>query len=116
MVCPAIDNLASCEIRTVIRSLYTKNMSVVETHRELCAVYFHVMSIGALRQWCTMFKDGRTNVHDEEQSGRPFVVSDDLVQNVDQKFVKDGASQFQNFLANFQKCYALFSTRLSQSG
>jgi hypothetical protein len=32
-----------------------------------------------------MFKDGRTNVHDEEQSGRPSVVSDDLVQSVDQK-------------------------------
>jgi hypothetical protein len=31
-----------------------------------------------------MFKDGPTNVHDEEQSGRPSVVSDDLVQSVDQ--------------------------------
>jgi hypothetical protein len=28
---------------------------------------------------------GQTNVHDEEQSGHPFVVSDDLVQSVDQK-------------------------------
>jgi hypothetical protein len=26
-----------------------------------------------------MFKDGRTNVHDEERSGQPSVVSDDLV-------------------------------------
>jgi hypothetical protein len=32
-----------------------------------------------------MFKDGRTNVHDEERSGRPCVVSDDLIQSVDQK-------------------------------
>jgi hypothetical protein len=32
-----------------------------------------------------MFKDGGTNVHDEERSGRPFVVSDDLFQSVDQK-------------------------------
>jgi hypothetical protein len=32
-----------------------------------------------------MFKDGRTIVHSEEQSGRPSVVSDDLVQSVDQK-------------------------------
>jgi hypothetical protein len=31
-----------------------------------------------------MFKDGWTNVHDEEWSGRPSVVSDDLVQNIDQ--------------------------------
>jgi hypothetical protein len=32
-----------------------------------------------------MFKDGRTNVHDEERSGRPSVVSNDLVQSVDKK-------------------------------
>jgi hypothetical protein len=28
---------------------------------------------------------GRTNVHDEERSSQPSVVSDDLVKNVDQK-------------------------------
>jgi hypothetical protein len=49
-----------------------------------------------------MFKDARTNFHDEERSGRPSVVSDDLVQSVDQKlFVKDIASQFGNFLVYF---------------
>jgi hypothetical protein len=32
-----------------------------------------------------MFKDGRTNVHVEEQSGRASEVSDDFVQSVDQK-------------------------------
>jgi transposase len=43
------------------------------------------MSEGTVKQWCRMFKDGRTNVHDEERSGRPSVVSDDLVSSVDQK-------------------------------
>jgi hypothetical protein len=32
-----------------------------------------------------MFKDGRKNGHNEEQSRRPSAVSDDLVQSVDQK-------------------------------
>jgi hypothetical protein len=32
-----------------------------------------------------MFKDGQTNVHNKEQSGRPSVVSGDPVQSVDQK-------------------------------
>jgi hypothetical protein len=32
-----------------------------------------------------MFKDGRTNVHDEERGGPPSVVSNDLVQSVDQR-------------------------------
>jgi hypothetical protein len=31
-----------------------------------------------------MFKDGQTDVHDEERNGWPSVVSDDLVQSVDQ--------------------------------
>jgi hypothetical protein len=30
-----------------------------------------------------MFKDGQTDVHDEEQSGQPPVESDVLVQSVD---------------------------------
>jgi hypothetical protein len=45
----------------------------------------NVMSEGTLRQWHRMSKGGRTNVHDEEQSGWLCVVSDDLVQSVDQK-------------------------------
>jgi hypothetical protein len=49
-------------------------------------VYGHnVTSEGTVRQWCRLFKDGRTNVHDEERSGRLCVVSDDLVRSVDQK-------------------------------
>jgi transposase len=43
------------------------------------------MSEGTVRQWCTMFKDGRRDVHDEERSGRPFVLSEDFDQSVDQK-------------------------------
>jgi hypothetical protein len=51
-----------------------------------------------------------------EVVGRPSVVSDDLVQSVDQKLVKDSAPQFQNFCVNFHKFHTLFSTRLSQFG
>jgi hypothetical protein len=74
------------------------------------------MTEGTVRQWCRMFKDVRTNIHDESRSVRPFAVSDDLVQSVEQKNVKDGASQFQNFHVNFHKFHALFSMRLSQLG
>jgi hypothetical protein len=38
MMCPAIDNPASCEIRAVVRSLHAKVMSAAEIHRELCAI------------------------------------------------------------------------------
>jgi hypothetical protein len=39
MMCSAIDNAASYEIRAVIRFLHAKNMNAAKIHRELCAVY-----------------------------------------------------------------------------
>jgi hypothetical protein len=61
-------------------------MNAAEIHCELCVVYCqNIMSEWTARQWYRMFKDGWPNVHDEEQSGRPSVVSDDLVQSVDHK-------------------------------
>jgi hypothetical protein len=58
-MCPAIDNPANYEIRTVISFLHTKNMSAVEIHLELCMVVYGqtVMSEETVRQWCKMFKD-----------------------------------------------------------
>jgi hypothetical protein len=37
MMCPTIDNPASCEIRAVICFLHARNMSAAEIHSELCA-------------------------------------------------------------------------------
>jgi hypothetical protein len=53
-------------------------MSAAEIHRELCPEVYvqNVMSEGTVRQWCRMFKDGRTNVHDEERSGQPAICSE----------------------------------------
>jgi hypothetical protein len=34
MMCPAIDNPASCEIHDVIRFLHAKNMSAAEIHQK----------------------------------------------------------------------------------
>jgi hypothetical protein len=77
MMCLVIDNPASCEILAVIRFLLAKNISAVGIHAELCAVYDkNVTTEETVRQWCRMFKDGRTNVHDEERSGRPSVCSE----------------------------------------
>jgi hypothetical protein len=67
MMCPAIGNPASCEIRAVIHFLHARNTSAAEIHCELCAAYGqNVMSEETVRQWCRTFEDGRKNVHDEE--------------------------------------------------
>jgi hypothetical protein len=106
-----IDNPVSCEIRAVIHFLHAKNMSAAEIHRALCVIYGqNVMSEGAVRQWCGMFKDGRRNIHHEEPSGRLSVVSDDLVQTVDQKNCEKWRFTISEFLCEFPQisCTVLY--------
>ena len=40
------------------------------------------MNAASVRKWCTMFRNGRTDVHDAERSGRPCVITDALKQKV----------------------------------
>lgn len=77
---------ASCEVRGVIRFLLAKGSSAAEIHRELCLVYGpEIMSDKQVRKWCREFKNGHTNVHDEQQSGRPSTRTDKIVDQVNQK-------------------------------
>jgi hypothetical protein len=34
-------------------------------------------------KWCREFSEGRTDVHDEQRSGRPSLISDDLLQETE---------------------------------
>jgi hypothetical protein len=43
------------------------------------------MNESSVRKWCIWFKNGRTNVHDEERSGCPSIMTDDLLAKVDEK-------------------------------
>jgi hypothetical protein len=47
------------------------------------------MSDGMLRRWCRMFSEGRTNVHDDDRSGRPSLVTADLLDQVSEKILKN---------------------------
>ena len=74
-----ISTPADCEVRGVIRFLQAENVRPSEIHRRLVAVYGeHVMDAASVRKWCTMFTNGRTDVHDAERSGRSFVITDPL--------------------------------------
>jgi len=76
---------ASCEVRAVIRFHHAEGQSAAEIHRRLCHVYGdNVMSDGCVREWCRKFMDGRTDVHDEGDQGRHSIVTDELLQKVDQ--------------------------------
>ena len=78
-----ISNHADCEVRGVIRFLKAENLRPSEIQRKLVAVYGeHVMKAASVRKRCTMFRNGRTDVHDAERSGRPSVITDALKQKV----------------------------------
>ena len=69
-------------LRSVIRYLSAKGVKAVEIHRNICEVYGqNTMSDEMVRKWVRAF----TDVHGGERSGRPSVISDDLLQKVDEK-------------------------------
>ncbi|GFT94441.1 histone-lysine N-methyltransferase SETMAR [Trichonephila clavipes] len=83
-----MDQPADCEIRSVIRFFTAKNVSAAEIHRQISDVYGpNAMSSSKVHK--RAFKDGRENVHDEPRSGRPSVITDDLVKAVDEKIRED---------------------------
>ncbi|GFV74790.1 histone-lysine N-methyltransferase SETMAR [Trichonephila clavipes] len=83
---PPIENPADCEVRAVIRFLCAQSFKPVDIHRQISEVYGeNIMSDGMVRKWARALKDFRTKIHDEERSGRPSVITDELIQKVDCK-------------------------------
>jgi hypothetical protein len=57
-----------------------KTTSAADIHPESCTVYGqNVMSEETIKQWCRMFKDGRKNDHEEQQSSQPYAVCDQKI-------------------------------------
>ena len=54
-----------------------------EIHKQIIAVYGNVMTRQNVTKWCREFSEGRTDVHDEQKSGRPSLISDDLFQETE---------------------------------
>jgi transposase len=76
---------AACKMRFVILLLNARNVQPGDIHRELCEVYGeNATSDSIVRRWARNFSEGRGNVHDEQRSGRPSVVNDDLVRAVEE--------------------------------
>jgi len=79
-----------------------ENHKPIEIHWQLCKVYGNeVMSEGGVRQWCIVFKNDRTNVHDEERSGRPTIVTDELVTKINEKIHENRRFTITEFSLGF---------------
>ena len=70
-----IQSPAKCEVRSVIRFLYAKGERPAEIHKQIVDVYGNVMNRQNVTKWCREFSEGRTDVHDEQRSGRPSLIS-----------------------------------------
>jgi transposase len=74
----------------VIKFLNAKNVCSAEIYRQFCEVYGeNGMSDGMVRRWCRMFSEGRTNIHDDDRSGRPSLVTADLPDQVNEEIRKN---------------------------
>lgn len=80
---------AKCEVRAVIRFLNAKGVEPIEIHRQLTEVYGQsCMDVKNVRKWCREFTAGRTEIHDEQRSGRPSI-SDETVAKVEENMRED---------------------------
>jgi len=78
-----IQSPAKCEVRSVIRFLNAKGERPAEIHKQIVVLYGNVMNRQNGTKWCREFSKGRTDVHDEQRSGRPSLISDDLLQETE---------------------------------
>jgi hypothetical protein len=70
----------------VIKFSNAKNVHPAEIYQQVCEDSGgNAISDGMVRRWCRMFSEGRTNVHDDDQSGRPSLVTADLLDQVNEK-------------------------------
>ncbi|KAG5311603.1 SETMR methyltransferase, partial [Pseudoatta argentina] len=79
-----IQSPAKCEIRSVIRYLVWKGKTPVEVYNEVKTAYGDKgMNRTSVFKWCREFKNGRTSVHDDQRSGRRSILTDDIVEKIE---------------------------------
>ena len=61
-----------------MRGAFRHKISKAEIHKQIVAVYGKVMNRQNVTKWCREFSEERTDVHDEQRSGMPSLISDDL--------------------------------------
>jgi hypothetical protein len=78
-----IQSPAKCEVHSVIGFLKAKCERPAGIRNQTVAVYGNVMNRQNATKWCHEFSEGRTDVHDEQRSGRPSLISDEAGQASD---------------------------------
>ncbi|PRD23102.1 UNVERIFIED_CONTAM: hypothetical protein NCL1_47301 [Trichonephila clavipes] len=79
-----IQNPAKCEGRSLTRFLHAKGQRPADIHKEVVSVNGNIMNRQNVTKWCRHFYEGRTDVYDEQRTGRPSVISDALLQRTEE--------------------------------
>lgn len=89
-------------LRGVIQFLYAQGFKSVQIHEQLISVYGEgVMSESMVRRWVREFKAGRHSLEDESGRGRPSVVTDEIVAEIDNAVRKDRRSTLDELHLSF---------------
>jgi hypothetical protein len=78
-----IQSCAKCEVHSVVWFFNAKGECPTEIHKQIVAVYGNIMNWQNVTKWCHEFSEGRTDVHNEQRSGRSPLISDDLLQEIE---------------------------------
>jgi hypothetical protein len=81
---------AKSEVRTGLRFINAKGERPGEMHKQIFAVYGDFMNRRNVSNWCCEFSEGRTYVQDEQRSGKPSLISDDILQKLKEKSLEIG--------------------------
>jgi hypothetical protein len=73
-----IQSPAKCKVHSIIRFLKAKGEHPAKVHTQIVAVHIDVMNRQNVMKWCCEFYKGSSDVHDEQRTSRPFLISDDL--------------------------------------
>jgi hypothetical protein len=71
-----IQSQVKCEVRC--RTVSQCKGLTSSGNSQIFAVYCDIMNWQHVMKWCHEFSEGKTDVHDEQRSGRPSLISDDL--------------------------------------
>ena len=79
------DDPNSRQMRGAFRHTFlnAKGERPAEMHKQIVTAYCNVMNLQNVTKWCSEFSDGRTDVHDEQRSGRPSLISYELLQEIE---------------------------------
>jgi hypothetical protein len=70
----------------VIKFFNAENVHSSKIYQQVCEVHGeNAVNDGMARISCRMFSQGITNIHDDNQSGRPSLVTADLLDQVNEK-------------------------------